>query len=99
MLEKLLRLLRTIPEILIQRHDPFKFYWYILHLNMYLSSTILIEEYNHALIFTDSQCGFSWQYGMERKDKTLNLITSWFAEIVDIIENYPLLAVMRVPEE
>jgi hypothetical protein len=35
-----------------------------------LSSVTSNEGYNHSIIFTDSNSGLRWQYGMKTKDET-----------------------------
>ncbi len=54
-----------------------------------------IEGFNHPIIFTDSNSGMRWQYGMKTKDETLDMPKRWCAEIADIRINYTLIMVVR----
>jgi hypothetical protein len=60
-----------------------------VHMDLYSSSITSIEGYNHAIIFTDSNSGMRWQYGMKTKNETIDMAKRWFAEIGDVHINYP----------
>jgi hypothetical protein len=66
-----------------------------LHMDLYSSSITSIVGYYHAIIFTDSNSGMRWQYGMNTKDETLEMAKRWFAEIADVCINCPLITVVR----
>ena len=66
-----------------------------VNMDLYSSSVTSIEGYNHALVFTDSNSSFRWEYGMKTKNETFSVSKRWFAEIAEIRERYPLLMVMR----
>jgi hypothetical protein len=66
-----------------------------VHMDLYSSSITSIEGCNHAIIFTDSNSGMRWQYGMKTKDETLDMAKRWFAEIADVHINYTLIMVVR----
>jgi hypothetical protein len=76
--------------------EPASHPWAV-HIDSYSSSiaVTLIEGYNNSVIFTDSNRGLRWQYGMATKDETLEMSKMWYAEISDICENYPLIMVVR----
>jgi hypothetical protein len=50
-----------------------------VHMDLYSLSITSIEGYNHAIIFTDSNSGMRWQYGMKTKDETLDMAKRWFS--------------------
>jgi hypothetical protein len=64
-------------------------------MDLYSSSITSIEGYNHAIVFTDSNSGMRWQYGMKTKDESLKMAKRWFAEIADVHINYPLIIFVR----
>jgi hypothetical protein len=70
-----------------------------VHMDSYSSSLTLVEGYNHSIIFTDSNSGFRWQYGMKTKDETLNMSINmskrWYVEISDVGEKYSLIMIVR----
>ncbi len=67
----------------------------LVHMDLCSSSITSIEGYNHSIIFTDSNSGMRWQYGMKTKDETLNMSKRWFAEIADVRINYQLIMIVR----
>ena len=69
----------------------------LVHMDLYSSSVTSIEEYNHALIITDSDSclEYRWQYGMKTKDEVFAMSKRWVAETADIQKDHPILVVVR----
>ncbi len=42
-----------------------------VNMDLYTSSVISIEGYNHAVVFTDSHGEYRWQYSLKTKDEVL----------------------------
>jgi hypothetical protein len=68
-----------------------------VEIDSYSLSITSIEGYKHSIIFTDSNKGLTWQYGMITKYNTLDIMSRrWYAEKnADIRGRYPLIMVVR----
>ncbi len=56
-----------------------------VNMDSFPSSVTLIEGYNYAIVFADSNSGYRWVYGVKK----------WFSDIADLRQKHKLVIVMQ----
>ncbi len=66
-----------------------------MNFDLISSSVTLIEGYNYCAVLIDDCSEYQWAYGLKTKNKLIDVVKQWYAEIADLRETYQLLVVMR----